>query len=100
MTFPSNIDLSPSVTVSTQLFEETIYQFVDIPGHPSIQERIIRTQEDHVKKALTDLGWVCRAGPIDLADALRELDAVGAPGVASTAIREAWREFEQTKEKR
>lgn len=38
-----------------------------------------------------------RAGPIDLADALRELDAVGAPGVASTAVREAWREFEQTK---
>lgn len=42
----------------------------------------------------------CRAGPIDLADALIELDAVGAPGVASTAVREAWREFEQTKEKR
>ena len=39
----------------------------------------------------------CRVGPIDLADALRELDAVGAPGVASTAVREAWREFEQTK---
>ena len=35
----------------------------------------------------------CRAGPIDLADALRELDAVGAPGVASMAVREAWREF-------
>jgi len=35
----------------------------------------------------------CRAGPIDLADALIELDAVGAPGVASTAVREAWREF-------
>ena len=42
----------------------------------------------------------CRAGPIDLADALRELDAVGAPGVAFLAVREAWREFEQTKEKR
>lgn len=42
----------------------------------------------------------CRAGPIGLADALRELDAVGAPGVASTAIREAWKEFEQTKEER
>lgn len=42
----------------------------------------------------------CRAEPIDLADALRELDAVGAPGVASTAVREAWREFEQTKEKK
>lgn len=42
----------------------------------------------------------CRAGPIDLADALRELDAVGAPGVASMAVREAWREFEQTKEKK
>lgn len=42
----------------------------------------------------------CRAGPIDLADALRELDAVGAPGVASTAVREACREFEQTKEER
>ena len=42
----------------------------------------------------------CRAGPIDLADALRELDAVGAPGVASLAVREAWREFEQTKEER
>lgn len=39
----------------------------------------------------------CRAGPIDLADALRELDAAGAPGVASTAVREAWIEFEQTK---
>jgi hypothetical protein len=35
----------------------------------------------------------CRAGPIDLADTLRELDAVGAPGVASLAVREAWREF-------
>ena len=42
----------------------------------------------------------CRAGPIDLADALRELDAVGAPGVAFLAVREAWREFEQTKEMR
>lgn len=42
----------------------------------------------------------CRAGPIDLADALRELDAVGAPGVAFLAAREAWREFEQTKEKK
>lgn len=37
----------------------------------------------------------CRAGPIDLADALRELDAAGAPGVAFLAVREAWREFEQ-----
>lgn len=35
----------------------------------------------------------CRAGPIDLRDALRELDAVGAPGVAFLAVREAWREF-------
>ena len=35
----------------------------------------------------------CRAGPIDLADALRELDAVGAPGVASLAIRVAWGEW-------
>ena len=42
----------------------------------------------------------CRAGPIDLADALRELDAIGAPGVAFLAVREAWREFEQTKEKK
>lgn len=39
----------------------------------------------------------CHAGPIDLADALRELDAVGAPGVAFLAVREAWRDFEQTK---
>ena len=35
----------------------------------------------------------CRAGPIDITDALRELDAVGAPGVAFLAVREAWREF-------
>lgn len=39
----------------------------------------------------------CRAGPIDLADAMRELDAVGAPGVASTAIREAWNEFQEAR---
>ena len=39
----------------------------------------------------------CRAGPIDLADALRELDAAGAPGVAFLAVREAWIEFKQTK---
>lgn len=55
-----------------------------------------RHQDETVRTAAQ---W-CRAGPIDLADALRELDAVGAPGVASTAVREAWREFEQTKEKR
>lgn len=42
----------------------------------------------------------CRAGPIDIADALRELDAVGAPGVAFLAAREAWGEFEQTKGER
>lgn len=55
-----------------------------------------RHQDETVRTAAQ---W-CRAGPIDIADALRELDAVGAPGVASTAVREAWREFEQTKEKR
>ena len=53
----------------------------------------------HDATVRTAAQW-CRAGPIDLADALRELDAVGAPGVASLAVREAWREFEQTKEKR
>lgn len=42
----------------------------------------------------------CRAEPIDLVDALRELDAIGAPGVAFLAVREAWREFEQTKGER
>lgn len=57
----------------------------------------LRTHQDATVR--TAAQW-CRAGPIDLADALRELDAVGAPGVASTAAREAWREFEQTKEKR
>lgn len=55
-----------------------------------------RHQDETVRTAAQ---W-CRAGPIDLADALRELDAVGAPGVAFLAVREAWREFEQTKEKR
>ena len=56
---------------------------------------------DHHQDATvrTAAQW-CRAGPIDLADALRELDAVGAPGVAFLAVREAWREFEQTKEKK
>ena len=58
MTSPS--DLYPnSVKISTQTLGETIYQFVDLPGFPSIQERIIRTQEDQVKKALADLGWIC-----------------------------------------
>jgi hypothetical protein len=52
-----------------------------------------RHQDETVRTAAQ---W-CRAGPIDLADALRELDAVGAPGVAFLAAREAWREFEQTK---
>lgn len=55
-----------------------------------------RHQDETVRTAAQ---W-CRAGPIDLADALRELDAVGAPGVAFLAAREAWREFEQTKEER
>ena len=56
---------------------------------------------DHHQDATvrTAAQW-CRAGPIDLADALRELDAVGAPGVAFLAVREAWREFEQTKGER
>ena len=56
---------------------------------------------DHHQDATvrTAAQW-CRAGPIDIADALRELDAVGAPGVAFLAVREAWREFEQTKEMR
>lgn len=57
---------------------------------------LARHQDETVRTASQ---W-CRAGPIDLADALRELDAAGAPGVASTAVREAWREFEQTKERR
>ena len=52
-----------------------------------------RHQDETVRTAAQ---W-CRAGPIDLADALRELDAAGAPGVAFLAVREAWGEFEQTK---
>lgn len=57
----------------------------------------LRTHQDATVR--TAAQW-CRAGPIDLRGALRELDAVGAPGVAFLAVREAWREFEQTKEKR
>lgn len=56
--------------------------------------------DDHQDATVRTAAQWCRAGPIDLADALRELDAVGAPGVAFLAVREAWREFEQTKEKR
>lgn len=52
----------------------------------------LRTHQDETVR--TAAQW-CRAGPIDLADALRELDAVGAPGVAFLAVREAWREFAQ-----
>ena len=59
MTSRSSLDLNTSINVSTQTIGETIHQFVDLPGLPSIQERIIRTQDDHVKKALIDLGWVC-----------------------------------------
>lgn len=59
MTSRSSLDLNTSINVSTQTIGETIHQFVDLPGLPSIQERIIHTQDDHVKKALTDLGWVC-----------------------------------------
>lgn len=58
MTSPSDLD-SNSVKISTQTLGETIYQFVDLPGFPSIQERIIHTQDDQVKKALADLGWIC-----------------------------------------
>lgn len=50
----------------------------------------LRTHQDATVR--TAAQW-CRAGPIDLADALRELDAVGAPGVAFLAIREVWREW-------
>ena len=51
---------------------------------------------DHHQDATvrTAAQW-CRAGSIDLADALRELDAVGAPGVAFLAVREAWREWRE-----
>lgn len=52
-----------------------------------------RHQDETVRTAAQ---W-CRAGPIDLADALRELDAVGAPGVAFLAVREAWREFQEAR---
>ena len=65
-------------------------------GDVSFANFLDRHQDATVRTAAQ---W-CRAGPIDLSDALRELDAVGAPGVASTAVREAWREFEQTKEKK
>ena len=51
----------------------------------------LRTHQDETVRTAEQ--W-CRAGPIDLADALRELDAVGAPGVAFLAVREAWKEFE------
>lgn len=54
----------------------------------------LRTHQDATVR--TAAQW-CRAGPIDLADALRELDAIGAPGVASTAVREAWREFQEAR---
>ena len=63
-------------------------------GGVSFADFLDRHQDATVRTAAQ---W-CRAGPIDLADALRELDAVGAPGVAFLAVREAWREFEQTKE--
>ena len=58
MISPSDLDPN-SVKISTQTLGETIYQFVDLPGLPSIQERIIHTQDDQVKKALSDLGWIC-----------------------------------------
>lgn len=58
MTSPSDLDPN-SVKISTETLGETIYQFVDLPGFPSIQERIIHTQDDQVKKALADLGWIC-----------------------------------------
>ena len=51
---------------------------------------------DHQDATVRTAAQMCRAGPIDLADALRELDAVGAPGVASMAVREAWREWRKT----
>ena len=52
----------------------------------------LRTHQDATVR--TAAQW-CRAGPIDLSDALRELDAVGAPGVAFLAVREAWRELQE-----
>lgn len=52
----------------------------------------LRTHQDATVRTVAQ--WR-RAGPIDIEDALRELDAVGAPGVAFLAVREAWREFEQ-----
>lgn len=54
----------------------------------------LRTHHDATVR--TAAQW-CRAGPIDIVDALRELDAIGAPGVASTAVREAWREFQEAR---
>ena len=55
-----------------------------------------RHQDETVRTAAQ---W-CRAGPIDIVDALRELDAAGAPGVAFLAVREAWKEFTQAKGER
>lgn len=60
-------------------------------GGVSFADFLDRHQDATVRTAAQ---W-CRAGPIDLADALRELDAVGVPGVAFLAVREAWREFQE-----
>lgn len=58
MTSPSDLDPN-SVKISTQIIGKTIYQFVEFPGFQSIKKRIIDTQNDQIKKAMADLGWIC-----------------------------------------
>ena len=53
----------------------------------------LRTHPDPTIQKAAELLYGGEGGPIDLAEAVVQLDIAGAPSVAFQAIAEAWREW-------
>ena len=55
----------------------------------------MRTHPDETIRKASEFLYGGKGGTIDLAVALGQLDAAGAPRAAFLAVREAWKEFER-----
>ena len=56
----------------------------------------MRAHPDETIRKASECLYGGEGGPIDIAGALGQLDAAGAPRVAFLAVEEAWKEFQTT----